>query len=73
MSSKPVVLSEVYNASNLHQIPVFFLSRVLSSGEVGDWKNNFSDTQSKQMDELFQDKLAGTNLGARLKYDLYCQ
>uniref|UniRef100_A0A8C2KGR4 Sulfotransferase n=1 Tax=Cyprinus carpio TaxID=7962 RepID=A0A8C2KGR4_CYPCA len=27
----------------------------------------------KQMDELFQAKLAGTNLGARLKYDLYCQ
>uniref|UniRef100_A0A8C2Q635 Sulfotransferase n=1 Tax=Cyprinus carpio TaxID=7962 RepID=A0A8C2Q635_CYPCA len=29
--------------------------------------------KSKQMDELFQAKLAGTNLGARLKYDLYCQ
>ncbi|XP_052425477.1 sulfotransferase 6B1 [Carassius gibelio] len=42
-------------------------------GEVGDWKNHFSDAQSKQMDELFQAKLAGTNLGARLKYDLYCQ
>uniref|UniRef100_A0A8C1LGG8 Sulfotransferase n=1 Tax=Cyprinus carpio TaxID=7962 RepID=A0A8C1LGG8_CYPCA len=70
MCSCGSVAEHIYNASNLHQIPVFFLSRVLSSGEVGDWKNNFSDTQSKQMDELFQDKLAGTNLGARLKYDL---
>ncbi|KAK7127354.1 hypothetical protein R3I93_020058 [Phoxinus phoxinus] len=42
-------------------------------GEVGDWKNHFSDVQSKQMDELFQAKLSGTKLGARLKYDLYCQ
>ncbi|XP_067287805.1 sulfotransferase 6B1 [Pseudorasbora parva] len=42
-------------------------------GEVGDWKNHFSDVQSKQMDELFQEKLAGTKLAAKLKYDLYCQ
>ncbi|XP_059393317.1 sulfotransferase 6B1-like [Carassius carassius] len=42
-------------------------------GEVGNWKNHFSDAQSKQMDELFKAKLAGTNLRARLKYDLYCQ
>ncbi|KAG9267043.1 sulfotransferase 6B1 [Astyanax mexicanus] len=42
-------------------------------GEVGDWKNHFSEAQSKQMDEEFQKKLAGTKLGAKLKYDLYCQ
>ncbi|KAI4899489.1 hypothetical protein NFI96_017600 [Prochilodus magdalenae] len=42
-------------------------------GEVGDWKNHFTEAQSKQMDEEFQKKLAGTKLGAKLKYDIYCQ
>ncbi|XP_066504207.1 sulfotransferase 6B1 isoform X2 [Hoplias malabaricus] len=42
-------------------------------GEVGDWKNHFSEAQSKQMDEEFQKKLAGTKLGAQLKYDIYCK
>ncbi|XP_062868834.1 sulfotransferase 6B1 [Trichomycterus rosablanca] len=42
-------------------------------GEVGDWKNHFSEAQSKQMDEEFKKKLSGTKLGAKLKYDLYCQ
>ncbi|XP_076879611.1 sulfotransferase 6B1 isoform X2 [Brachyhypopomus gauderio] len=41
-------------------------------GEVGDWRNHFSEAQSKQMDEEFQKKLAGTKLGAKLKYDQYC-
>ncbi|KAI2658963.1 Sulfotransferase 6B1 [Labeo rohita] len=50
-----------------------FGSIFFRKGEVGDWKNHFSDAQSKQMDEVFQAKLAGTKLGARLKYDLYCQ
>ncbi|KAL7854668.1 hypothetical protein SRHO_G00168580 [Serrasalmus rhombeus] len=42
-------------------------------GEVGDWKNHFSEAQSKQMDEEFQKKLAGTKLSAKMKYDYYCQ
>ncbi|XP_027008839.2 sulfotransferase 6B1-like [Tachysurus fulvidraco] len=42
-------------------------------GEVGDWKNHFSEDQSKQMDEEFEKKLAGTKLGAKLKYEKYCQ
>ncbi|XP_067115127.1 sulfotransferase 6B1 [Osmerus mordax] len=42
-------------------------------GEVGDWKNNFSEAQSKQMDEEFQKLLAGTKLGSKLKYDVYCK
>ncbi|XP_026077462.1 sulfotransferase 6B1 [Carassius auratus] len=50
-----------------------FGSIFFRKGEVGDWKNHFTDAQSKQMDEVFQAKLAGTKLGARLKYDLYCQ
>ncbi|KAF7703366.1 hypothetical protein HF521_022373 [Silurus meridionalis] len=42
-------------------------------GEVGDWKNHFTEAQSKQMDEEFKKKLSGTKLGAKLKYEQYCQ
>ncbi|XP_063053522.1 sulfotransferase 6B1-like [Engraulis encrasicolus] len=42
-------------------------------GEVGDWKNHFSEAQSQQMDEEFNKRLAGTRLGNRLKYDTYCK
>ncbi|KAJ8250810.1 hypothetical protein COCON_G00227320 [Conger conger] len=42
-------------------------------GEVGDWKNHFSEAQSRMMDAEFEKRLAGTKLGAKLKYDLYCK
>ncbi|KAI5101396.1 sulfotransferase 6B1 [Silurus meridionalis] len=45
----------------------------LRKGEVGDWRNHFTESQSKQMDEEFKKKLSGTKLGAKLKYDQYCQ
>nr|XP_015289264.1 sulfotransferase 6B1 isoform X3 [Macaca fascicularis] len=41
-------------------------------GEVGDWKNLFSETQNQEMDEKFKECLAGTSLGAKLKYESYC-
>ncbi|KAG9334197.1 hypothetical protein JZ751_008495 [Albula glossodonta] len=41
-------------------------------GEVGDWKNHFSEAQSKQMDAEFEKRLAGTKIAALLKYDRYC-
>ncbi|KAG9328475.1 hypothetical protein JZ751_013571 [Albula glossodonta] len=41
-------------------------------GEVGDWKNHFSEAQSKQMDTEFEKRLAGTKIAALLKYDRYC-
>uniref|UniRef100_UPI003D9C9791 sulfotransferase 6B1 n=1 Tax=Danio rerio TaxID=7955 RepID=UPI003D9C9791 len=50
-----------------------FGSIFFRKGEVGDWKNHFSEAQSKQMDELYHSKLAGTKLAARMNYDLYCQ
>lgn len=40
---------------------------------VGDWKNNFTPEQSKEMDETFKARLAGTRLGALLKYEQHCQ
>ncbi|KAL4604780.1 sulfotransferase 6B1-like [Arapaima gigas] len=42
-------------------------------GEVGDWKNHFSEAQSQEMDAAFEKYLAGTKLGAQLKYDVYCK
>ncbi|XP_074065818.1 sulfotransferase 6B1 [Macrotis lagotis] len=42
-------------------------------GEVGDWKNLFSETQSQKMDEKFNECLAGTPLGMKLKYDIHCK
>ncbi|KAM9461565.1 sulfotransferase 6B1-like [Clarias gariepinus] len=46
---------------------------IFRKGEVGDWRNHFSEAQSKQMDEEFRKKLSGTRLGAKLKYEQYCQ
>ncbi|KAM9449929.1 sulfotransferase 6B1-like [Clarias gariepinus] len=42
-------------------------------GEVGDWRNHFSQAQSEQMDAAFEKHLGGTKLGARLNYDVYCK
>ncbi|XP_019503326.1 PREDICTED: sulfotransferase 6B1 [Hipposideros armiger] len=42
-------------------------------GEVGDWKNLFSETQNQEMDEKFKECLAGTSLQAKFKYESYFQ
>uniref|UniRef100_A0A8C8S2S7 Sulfotransferase n=1 Tax=Pelusios castaneus TaxID=367368 RepID=A0A8C8S2S7_9SAUR len=42
-------------------------------GTVGEWKNYFSDAQNKEMDRKFEECLAGTKLGKKLKYGLYCK
>ncbi|XP_060100214.1 sulfotransferase 6B1-like [Heteronotia binoei] len=41
-------------------------------GAVGDWKTLFNEAQSKEMDAKFEECLAGTKLGAMLKYDKHC-
>uniref|UniRef100_A0A3P8XH24 Sulfotransferase n=1 Tax=Esox lucius TaxID=8010 RepID=A0A3P8XH24_ESOLU len=46
---------------------------IFRKGEVGDWKNHFTPAQSQEMDAAFEKHLAGTKLGAKLKYDLYCR
>lgn len=46
---------------------------IFRKGEVGDWKNHFTPEQSKEMDEVFNKRLAGTRLGKKLNYDKYCQ
>ncbi|CAD7682769.1 unnamed protein product [Nyctereutes procyonoides] len=42
-------------------------------GEVGDWKILFSETQNQEMDAKFKACLTGISLGAKLKYESYCQ
>ncbi|TRZ17164.1 hypothetical protein HGM15179_009959 [Zosterops borbonicus] len=42
-------------------------------GFVGDWKNHFTEEQNKKMDKAFEERIAGTKLGKKLKYDLYCK
>ncbi|XP_059841595.1 sulfotransferase 6B1 [Hypanus sabinus] len=42
-------------------------------GVVGDWRSLFTEEQSREVDAKFEGCLAGTKLGARLKYDLYCK
>ncbi|KAL2086653.1 hypothetical protein ACEWY4_017712 [Coilia grayii] len=58
------------NAVNTHGQ---FGNVLFRKGEVGDWRNHFSEAQSQQMDEAFSKRLAGTRLGNRLKYDTYCK
>ncbi|XP_069811002.1 sulfotransferase 6B1-like isoform X2 [Dendropsophus ebraccatus] len=42
-------------------------------GEIGDWKNYFSEDQSKVVDAMFEKYLAGTKLGEMLNYEKYCK
>uniref|UniRef100_A0A8C9U3Z9 Sulfotransferase n=1 Tax=Serinus canaria TaxID=9135 RepID=A0A8C9U3Z9_SERCA len=42
-------------------------------GGVSDWKNIFSEDQNEKMDKAFEEQIAGTKLGKKLKYDLYCK
>ncbi|XP_044148490.1 sulfotransferase 6B1-like [Bufo gargarizans] len=42
-------------------------------GEIGDWKNYFTEDQSKEVDAMFEKYLAETKLGKLLNYDKYCK
>ncbi|XP_029031498.1 sulfotransferase 6B1 [Betta splendens] len=58
------------NSSKSHGVVA---DAIFRKGEVGDWKNHFSPEQSREMDEAFNKYLEGTRLGAKLKYQEYCQ
>ncbi|XP_065257522.1 sulfotransferase 6B1-like [Emys orbicularis] len=42
-------------------------------GSVSDWKNLFTEAQNQEMDKKFEESLAGTKLGAKIKYGVYCK
>ncbi|NXE78002.1 ST6B1 Sulfotransferase, partial [Cochlearius cochlearius] len=42
-------------------------------GHVSDWKNLFSEDQNEKMDKTFEERVGGTKLGTKLKYQVYCK
>ncbi|XP_032072659.1 sulfotransferase 6B1-like [Thamnophis elegans] len=60
-------------SSKLPEVLGQFASVIFRKGEVGDWRTLFTEAQSKEMDAKFEACLAGTKLGAKLKYDKYCK
>ncbi|XP_078532584.1 sulfotransferase 6B1-like isoform X2 [Lissotriton helveticus] len=48
-------------------------SVVFRKGDIGDWKNHFSEAQSQAMDAKFEECLAGTKLGEKMSYNVYCK
>ncbi|XP_066479048.1 sulfotransferase 6B1-like [Tiliqua scincoides] len=42
-------------------------------GGVSDWKSLFSEENNQEMDAIFQKRLAGTKVGEKIKYDVYCK
>ncbi|XP_006017057.1 sulfotransferase 6B1-like isoform X1 [Alligator sinensis] len=42
-------------------------------GGVSDWKNLFNEDQNQEMDNKFEEYLAGTKLGAKLNYGVHCK
>ncbi|KAM4693510.1 sulfotransferase 6B1-like isoform 1-T5 [Discoglossus pictus] len=41
-------------------------------GEIGDWKSLFTEAQSQEVDAKFEECLAGTKLGKKMKYYQHC-
>ncbi|XP_078511819.1 sulfotransferase 6B1-like [Lissotriton helveticus] len=48
-------------------------SHVFRKGDVGDWKNYFSEAQSREMDAKFEVCLGGTKLGEMMNYKTHCK
>ncbi|XP_078507320.1 sulfotransferase 6B1-like [Lissotriton helveticus] len=48
-------------------------SHVFRKGDVGDWKNYFSEAQSREMDAKFEECLGGTKLGELMNYKIHCK
>uniref|UniRef100_A0A8C5SK03 Sulfotransferase n=1 Tax=Laticauda laticaudata TaxID=8630 RepID=A0A8C5SK03_LATLA len=42
-------------------------------GIVGDWTSVFSESQNEKMDRKFEETVAKTKLGMKLKYEVYCK
>ncbi|CAH2252683.1 sulfotransferase 6B1-like [Pelobates cultripes] len=69
VESKTTFKSMKENSSNTHGKlgDVFF-----RKGEIADWKNYFTEEQSKELDAKFEETLAGTKLGEKINYNKYC-
>uniref|UniRef100_A0A8C5QMF0 Sulfotransferase n=1 Tax=Leptobrachium leishanense TaxID=445787 RepID=A0A8C5QMF0_9ANUR len=47
-------------------------SMIFRKGDIGDWKNYFTEEQSQEMNAKFEERLAGTKLGDMINYKKYC-
>ncbi|XP_003215878.1 sulfotransferase 6B1 [Anolis carolinensis] len=50
-----------------------FGNALFRKGSVSDWKALFSQENNQEMDTVFREHLAGTKVGALIKYDVYCK
>ncbi|KAJ1101706.1 hypothetical protein NDU88_006771 [Pleurodeles waltl] len=48
-------------------------THVFRKGDVGDWKNYFTEAQSQAMDAKFEECLGGTKLGELMNYRVHCK
>ncbi|OXB65390.1 hypothetical protein ASZ78_017120 [Callipepla squamata] len=48
-------------------------SMLFRKGGVSDWKNLFNEEQNEKMDKVFEERIARTKLGTKLKYEVYCK
>ncbi|MEE6475075.1 hypothetical protein FKM82_010609 [Ascaphus truei] len=51
----------------------YFGQIIFRKGDVGDWKNNFTEAQNQEMDAKFEVCLAGTKLGEMMNYSVHCK
>ncbi|XP_044277019.1 sulfotransferase 6B1-like [Varanus komodoensis] len=56
-----------------HESHGTFGDALFRKGSVGDWKSLFTEAQNQAMDQKFEECLASTKLGAKLKYEVYCK
>uniref|UniRef100_A0A8C0GW93 Sulfotransferase n=1 Tax=Chelonoidis abingdonii TaxID=106734 RepID=A0A8C0GW93_CHEAB len=56
---------------NSHKTHGAFGNVLFRKGSVSDWKNLFTEAQNQEMDKKFEESLAGTKLGAKMKYGVY--
>ncbi|XP_034964420.1 sulfotransferase 6B1-like [Zootoca vivipara] len=50
-----------------------FGDALFRKGSVGDWKSLFSESQNQEMDRRFEECLAKSKLGAKMKYEVNCK
>lgn len=58
---------------NAHKTHGAFGNALFRKGSVSDWKNLFNEDQNQEMDKMFEERLARTKLGGKMKYEVYCK
>uniref|UniRef100_A0A7M4G2L1 Sulfotransferase n=1 Tax=Crocodylus porosus TaxID=8502 RepID=A0A7M4G2L1_CROPO len=58
---------------NSHRTHGTFGNILFRKGAIGDWKTLFTETQNQEMERKFEECLAETKLGVKIKYKEYCK